>query len=72
MIATLGAETFAGRDFLDFRVFWHFSRKFLPKHNLNSKFAKVFTRDITENSKHAKVFSIQSLLVSSIFCVAVN
>ena len=56
---TLGAETFAGRKFRDFRVFWHFSRKFLPRHNLKSKFAKVCAREITENSRLAKVFSFQ-------------
>ena len=32
------------------RFFWHFSRKFLPRHNLKSKFAKVFARKITEDS----------------------
>ena len=57
---TLGAETFAARKFRDFRVFWPFSQKFLPRHNLKSKFAtKVFAREITENSRIAKVFSIQ-------------
>ena len=55
---TLGAETFTGRKFRDFRVFWHFSRKFLPRHNPNSKFAKVFAREITGNSRLAKVFTI--------------
>ena len=34
-------------------------RKFLPRHNQNSKFAKVFTHKITENSQHAKVFPLQ-------------
>ena len=58
---TLGAETFAGRKFRDFRVFWHFSRKFLPRHNLNSKFAKVFAREITGNSRLAKIFTIHFL-----------
>ena len=32
---TLGAETFAGRNFCDFLVFWHFLPKFLPRHNLD-------------------------------------
>ena len=59
--STLGAETFAGRKFRDFRVFWHFSRKFLPRHNLNSKFAKVFAREIAGNSRLAKVFAIHFL-----------
>ena len=67
---TLGAETFAGRKFRDFRVFWHFSRKFLPRHDLKSKFAKVCAREITENSRLAKVFSFQ-FFVSSRSCVAV-
>ena len=55
---TLGADPLAGRKFRDVRVFLHFSRKFLPRHNLNSEFAKVFAQEITENSRHAKVFSI--------------
>ena len=68
--ATLGAETFAGRNFRDFRIFWHFfSRKFLPRHNLNSKFAKVFARQITENSRLAKVFSIQVIWFLQVFAL---
>ena len=61
---TLGAESFPGRKFRDFCVFLHFSRKFLARHNLNSKFAKVFAREITEDSQQAKVFSIQFFFVS--------
>ena len=66
----LGAETFTGRNFRDFRVFWNFSRKFLPRHNQNSKFVKVFAREVTENSRLAKVFpsNVFSFLQ---FCVAV-
>ena len=71
MLDTLGAETFAGRKFRDFRVFWHFSRKFLPRHNLNSKFAKVFAREITGNSRLAKIFTIPFFVFSSSCCVAV-
>ena len=56
---TLGAKTFADRNFRDFRVFWPFSRNFLPRNILNSKLAKVFACEITENSRLAKVFSIQ-------------
>ena len=48
--STLGAESFAGRKFHNFRIFWHFLQKFLPRHNLNSKFAKVSACEITENS----------------------
>ena len=36
-LITLGGETFAGRKFCDFSVFWHFSRKFLPRHNAKAK-----------------------------------
>ena len=53
-----------GRNFrrlkvLRFSRFLHFSQKFFVRHNLKSKFAKVFAREITENSRLAKVFSIQ-------------
>ena len=67
---TLRADIFAGRKFRDFHVFRHFSRKFQPRHNLNSQFLKVFARQITDYSRLAKVFSIQ-VLVSSSFCFAV-
>ena len=40
-VITLRAETFAGRNFRDFRDFWPFSRKFLPGKKLSEKFAKV-------------------------------
>ena len=71
IIVTLGAKTFAGRNFHDFRVFWNFSRKFMPRHNVNSIFAKVFAREITENSRLVKIFSIQFFVVSSSLWVAV-
>ena len=44
------------KSFAIFAFFGYFSRKFLPRHNLNLKFAKVFAREITENSQLAKVF----------------
>ena len=65
---TLGAGAFAGRKFRDFRVFWHFSRKFRPRHNLKSKFAKVCAHEITENSRLAKVFSFQFFRFFKILC----
>ena len=55
---TLGAESFAGRKFRDFHLFSAFLQKFLPRHHLNSEFAKVFAHEITENSRLAKVMSI--------------
>ena len=57
----LRAETFAIFAFLAF------SRKFLPWHNLNSKFAKVFARKIIENSRHAKIFCVQFFLLLQVF-----
>ena len=47
---------FRGRKFRDFRVFWPFSRKFLPSHILNSKLAKVCARKITEILDSRKFF----------------
>ena len=38
---TLRAESFAGRNFRDFRDFDPFSRKLMPGKKLNEKFAKV-------------------------------
>ena len=69
---TLGAETFAGRKFRDFRVFWYFSRKFLPRHNLKSNFAKVCAREITEKSRLAKVFSFQFVFLQHIALLFLN
>ena len=46
---------FRGLKVSRFSRFRHFSQKFLLRHNLNSKF-KVFAREITENSRFAKVF----------------
>ena len=66
---TLGAESFAGRKFRDFHIFWHFSQKFLPRHNLNSNLANVFARKIKENSQLAKVFSSQFLLFLEVFAL---
>ena len=44
-----------------------FLQQFLPRHNLNSKFMQVFAHKVTENSWHAKSFSIQffSLVLTS-------
>ena len=42
--ATLRAETFAG---IKFRVFWSFSRRFLPLEIINHQNAKIFSREIT-------------------------
>ena len=42
--STLRTETFAG---IKFRVFWSFSRKFLPLKIINHQNAKVFSREIT-------------------------
>ena len=69
-LCTLEAETFARRKFGDFRVFWHFLRKFLPRHNLNSKFAKVSAREIIE-ILDSRNFFYPIFFVSSSFCVAV-
>ena len=68
MASTKGRK-FAGRKFRDVRVSRHFSRKFLPRHNLNSKFAKVFARETTEDSRLAKVFSIQSFSFLQFFAL---
>ena len=56
-MGTLGAETFAGINFRVFRVFWSFSRKFLPLEILNRQNAKVFSREIMDIFQNAKVFS---------------
>ena len=42
---TLGAETFAGRNFRDFRDFRPFSQKFLPSKIIKRKIAKVFSSE---------------------------
>ena len=67
----LRGGNFFGQKVLQFSHFWHFSRKFLPRHNLNSKFVNVFAPKITENSQHVRVSSIQFCFASSIFCVVV-
>ena len=36
-----------------FRVFWHFSQKFLPMHNLNSNLAKLFPSNFFVVLRHA-------------------
>ena len=46
-----------GRKFRDFRVVGTFHESFCQV--INSKFAKVFARKITESSQLAKVFCIQ-------------
>ena len=56
-LSTLRAETFAGRNFRDFRDFWPFSRKFLPGKKLSEKFAKVIFAKKRLFRKIAKVFS---------------
>ena len=53
---TLRAETFAGIKFRVFRVFWSFSRKFLPLKNINHQNAKVFSREITNIFQTRKFF----------------
>ena len=40
-ITTLRTETFAGRNFLDFRDFSLFSQKLMPGKKLNEKAAKI-------------------------------
>ena len=54
--STLGAETFADRKFRDFRVFWHFSRKFLPRHNLNSNSRKFLLANLQKILDSRKFF----------------
>ena len=54
---TLKAETFAGRNFRVFRVFGPFSRKFMPLEIPKQPNAKVFSREIIDFFKNAKVFS---------------
>ena len=54
---TLRVETFAGRNFRVFRVFGPFSRRFMPLEISKQQNAKVFSREIIDNFKHAKVFS---------------
>ena len=54
--STLRAETFAGIKFRVFRVFWSFSRKFLPLEIINHQNAKVFSREITNIFQTRKFF----------------
>ena len=53
---TLRAETFAGRNFRDFRDFDSFSRKLMPGKKLNEKFAKVIFAKNTLFQKSRKFF----------------
>ena len=53
---TLRAETFAGVEFRVFRVFWSFSRKFLPLEIINHQNAKVFSCEITNIFQTRKFF----------------
>ena len=57
IVLTLKAETFAGRNFRVFRVFGPFSRKFMPLEIPKQPNAKVFSREIIDFFKNAKVFS---------------
>ena len=57
--ATLGAETFAGRNFRDFGIICHFLRKSLQRDNVNSRFTIGFAREIIGVPRLAKVFSVQ-------------
>ena len=61
-LCTLRAETFAGRNFRVFRVFGPFSRKFMPLEISKQQNAKVFSREIIDNFKNAKVFSSEKKL----------
>ena len=61
---TLRAETFAGRNFRVFRVFGPFSRKFMPLEISKQQNAKVFSGEIIDNFKNAKVFSREKKLFS--------
>ena len=61
-LATLRAETFAGRNFRVFRVFGPFSRKFMPLEISKQQNAEVFSREIIDNFKNAKVFSHEKKL----------
>ena len=53
---TLRAGTFAGIKFRVFRVFWSFSRKFLPMEIINHQNAKVFSHEITNIFQRRKFF----------------
>ena len=55
---TLRAETFAGRNFRVFRVFWSISRKFMPLEILNHQNAKVFSPKIKDNLFEYDFFTI--------------
>ena len=43
---TLRAESFAGRNFREFREFWPFSRKFLPLDKVIGENRESFSREI--------------------------
>ena len=55
--STLSAESFAGRNFRDFRDFGPLSRKLMPGKKLDEKFAKVIFAKRYFFSKIAKVFA---------------
>ena len=48
-------ETFEGRNFRVFRIFW-FAKVYALK-TLNQRNAKVFSREIMDNIQNGKVFS---------------
>ena len=48
-VPTLRAETFAGRKFRVFSVFWSISRKFMPLEILNHQNARAFSPKIKDN-----------------------
>ena len=56
-MTTLRAETFAGRNFRDFRDFGPFSRKLMPGKKLEEKFAKVIFEKKKPFKKSQKFFS---------------
>ena len=57
---TLGAESFAGRKFRDFRVFFGIFAKVSVKAKSKPRFRESFAREIIESSRLEKIFSIQS------------
>ena len=56
-LLTSRAETFAGRNFRVFRVFGPFSRRLMPLEISKQQNAKVFSHEIIDYFKNAKVFS---------------
>ena len=47
---TLSEETFARRNFREFRVFWAFSRKFIPRN---------FSKDTIRESLYREIFQYE-------------